>query len=234
MMTIKNTRSAPTLIDANKIIVGIGAIAILLPFVVSLLALHSAHSCHQQDLLPSISAYYHTSSRNIFVGMICALAFCFFSYKGYGDFDSNVANFAACCALGVAFVPTAITAGESPCLMPDGNDTREHIHVTFAALLLLSLAFFSLKIFTHREANDEPIAPRKLFLYRFYGYTIIVALALIALYIFVLSKSNAELAQYKPIFWLEAVCLTSFGCSWLLKSGLFDRKQPIGKHETVA
>lgn len=223
MFEIKNSSTTPQLIDANKIIMGIGFIAILFPLVVALPTLHPAHNCHENDILHSISAYYHTSSRNLFVGMISALAFCFFSYKGYGNMDSRLANFAACCALGVAFIPTTIYPGEADCLIPDGSDLREYIHVTCAALLLLSLAFFSIKIFTHREINDEPLAPRKLFLYRFYGYTIIASLICCVVYLVFLSKNYPSLAQYHPIFWLESICLASFGCSWLLKSELFDR-----------
>jgi len=224
MLEIKNITKTPQLIDADKIILGIGVIAILFPFAMVLPSLFYWHSCYDQDLLPSISAYYHTSSRNLFVGMICALGFCFLSYKGYSRFDSNAANIAAVCAIGVAFVPTSIAVGESPCLPVDGSTAREIIHVSFAAILFLTLSVFSIKIFTHREPDSTPISARKLFLYRFYGFTILGALTIIAIHIIFLSKQFPHLKTYKPIFWLETVCLVSFGCSWLLKSELFDRK----------
>jgi hypothetical protein len=224
MFEIKNTRPNPELIDAKKLIRGIGYIAIIFPFAVALPSLHPLHSCYESELLGSISAYYHTSSRNVFVGMICALAFCFFCYRGYSIIDSNVSNFAACCALGVAFIPTSISDGEASCLISTGSKLREQMHVTCAAFLFLSLAFFSIKIFTHREPNDTPIDKSKLILYRMFGYIILSALALIALYIFFLLPTYPELSQHKLIFWLEAVCLVSFGFSWLTKSGLFDRK----------
>jgi hypothetical protein len=224
MFQIKNTRKNPSLIDANKIITGIGVIAILLPAILYLHSLFPSHSCYNQGLLPSISAYYHTSSRDILVGMICALAFCFAAYNGYSKFDMRAAKFAAICALGVAFVPTSVVNGEHICLIPDGTNFREYVHLTFAACLIITMAIFSLFIFTHREEGKK-IAPRKQFFYRFYGFTIIGALLIILLYLLILKKMYPETGSWNLIFWMETVCLVSFGCSWLLKSGLFDRKE---------
>lgn len=222
MFTIKNTHEKPQLINADKIILGIGILAFTLPFIVWLLA-YPSPPCLENGMLHSISAYYHTNARDVLVGMICALSFCFMAYNGYSTVDKIASKIAAFSALGVALIPTSILKGEYDCIPSDGSCIREYIHLGCAVILLLTMAFFSIKIFTHREGGDT-IAPRKLFFYRFWGYSILVFLGLIALYILFLKEAFPILASCYPIFWLESACLFSFAFSWFLKSGMFDKK----------
>ena len=223
MFTFKNTSDKPQLIDPHKIILGIGLLAFTLPLIVWIVALPGA-SCIEHGLMQSISAYYHTESRDVLVGMICALSFCFMAYNGYSPVDIIASKIAAFSALGVALIPTSIFEGDYECIDPEGSLMREYIHLICAVILLLTMAFFSIKIFTHREGTDE-IDARKLFFYRFWGYTILVSLGLIALYVVYLKEAFPVTTTWYPIFWLEFVCLIAFGCSWFLKSGLFDRSR---------
>lgn len=221
MITIKNTTKNPQLIHADKIILGIGILAFTLPLIVWLMA-HPSPPCLKNGMLHSISAYYHTNARDVLVGMICAISFCFLAYNGYSKVDKIASKIAAFSALGVALIPTAIFKGEYDCIPSDGTCIREYIHLACAVILLLTMAFFSIKIFTHREVGGS-IAPQKKFFYLFWGYSILVSLGLIALYVIFLKEAFPITATWHPIFWLETVCFFSFGCSWLLKSGLFDR-----------
>lgn len=222
MFTIKNITDKPQLINADKIILGIGILAITMPLIVYLSA-YPAPKCLKNGMLHSISAYYHTDARDVLVGMICALSFCFMAYNGHSTVDKIASKIAAFSALGVALIPTAIFDGEYTCIPSNGSCLREYIHVFCAVLLLLTMAFFSIKIFTHREGGDT-IAPRKLFFYLFYGYSILASLGLIAIYMLFLKETFPVTASWHLIFWLETVSLVAFGCSWLLKSGLFDKK----------
>jgi hypothetical protein len=54
----------------------------------------------------SMSAYYYTPMRNIFVGALCALGVFLLAYDGYDEVDRWVTNVAGFCAIGVAFCPT--------------------------------------------------------------------------------------------------------------------------------
>ncbi len=220
MFTFKKNKKDPILINAEKIIIGIGVIAITLPLIVHLAA-YRLPDCVRGSTMHSISAYYHTEAENVLVGMICALAFSFLAYNGHSKTDMIFSKIAAISALGVAFVPTSIFDGEYPCIPSDGSCLREYIHITCAVILLLTMAIFSLFIFTHRDEGD-PIHPRKLFFYRFYGYSIIGSMVLIAAYFIFLKNHYPTLEEWKPIFWLETICLVAFGCSWLLKSRIFD------------
>lgn len=69
----------------------IGWIAILLPFVLSL-----GYIIISKEIIleKSISAYYHTGMRNIFVGTLCALAMYMFYDIGYNSLDDWAGNLA--------------------------------------------------------------------------------------------------------------------------------------------
>lgn len=112
----------------------------------------------------SISAYYHTESRDLLIGLVCTLGISFLAYKGHHEIDMLLSKLVAICALGVAFIPTSIFEGEykSACIIANGSKLRECILVRCAALLLIVMGIFSIFIFTHREENDV-IYPRKLF-----------------------------------------------------------------------
>lgn len=223
MFSLSNSTKEPGLINADKIIICIGLIAILLPFVIQIG--FDKTQCID-GTMNSISAYYHTESRDLLMGLVCTLGFSFLAYNGHHEIDMILSKIAALCALCVAFIPTSIFEGEyaMSCIMADGSKLREYIHVACAALLLIVMGIFSIFIFTHREERDE-IHPRKLFFYRFYGAVIFIALLLIALYFYFDLGSSFKHWNVKPIFLLETICLIAFGCSWLLKSGLFDSKK---------
>jgi len=57
---------------------------------------------------PSLSAYYYTGMKNVFVGTLCAIGVFLFSYRGYSKKDNIAANIAAFCAIGTALFPTAL------------------------------------------------------------------------------------------------------------------------------
>ena len=56
--------------------------------------------------LGSISAYYYTPARTIFVGSLCALGACLIAYKGHSPEEDVLLNFSGFMAFVVAMVPT--------------------------------------------------------------------------------------------------------------------------------
>ena len=54
----------------------------------------------------SISSYYHTAMRDVFVGSLCAIAVFLMSYHGYERKDDIAGDLACVFALGVALFPT--------------------------------------------------------------------------------------------------------------------------------
>ncbi|NBC16989.1 MAG: DUF998 domain-containing protein, partial [Bacteroidetes bacterium] len=161
----------------------------------------------------SISRYYHTGMGDVFVGTLCAIAVFLLSYKGYDARDDRAGDVACLCAVGTALFPTT----------PLGEVTQAQtivggFHFAFAALFFLTLAYFSLVLFTKTDPTRVP-TPRKLQrnrVYRVCGGLILLALVLIALYKNVPGAERA-LGGLQPVFWLEAVAVVAFGLSWLTK-----------------
>ena len=66
----------------------------------------------------SISTYYHTNMRNIFVGYNCAVALFLFAYRGH-DWRDNLAGYLGCIfVLGVAFIPCSVSTFVEPGIIP--------------------------------------------------------------------------------------------------------------------
>lgn len=63
----------------------------------------TGHSCW----LGSISAYYYTPARGVFVGALCALGANLIAYKGHSDEEDVLLDFSGLMAFVVALVPTA-------------------------------------------------------------------------------------------------------------------------------
>jgi hypothetical protein len=160
-------------------------------------------------MLGSISAYYYSGMRNYFVGIMCALAVFFFSYR-YAPRDNFLSTLTSLFALGVAFFLTA----------PRGTDITwtAWLHFACAVLFFLTLAYFAYFIFTLPPLPKEKLEPRKRLrnkVYRICGITIVVSLALSPILDRVLS--NAVRAQIHPLFWLESIAVWAFSFSWLVK-----------------
>jgi hypothetical protein len=160
----------------------------------------------------SISGYYYTDMRNVFVGSLCAIGIFLMSTRGYDRKDAIAGMLACVFAVGVALFPTT----------PDVCATSEdkligRVHLTFAALLFLTFAYFSLFLFT-QTASDKSPTPRKLqrnTVYRVCGYTILGSILLIV--VVMLPSVHSFVAPLTPVFWLESLAVVSFGVSWLVK-----------------
>ncbi len=196
----KYSRLTYSYLDLRKTV---GWIGILLPFTLmfGLLILFNG-----EDMPTSISHYYHTSMRNVFVGALCAVALFMFFYCGYNKLDDWAGNIAGFFAIGVAWVPTTEGVGET--------DLIGLIHYTCAAIFFLTLASFSLILFTKTKKEFKITSRKKKrnLVYRICGIIIIVCL------IAIVAHKKFEFHPYF-VFWAETVALIAFGVSWLTKGG---------------
>lgn len=189
----------------------IGILGIGLPFVVSL----GAMILFQTGIQSSISSYYHTPMRDVFVGTLFAIGFFLLSYRGYERTDDIAGDLAFVFAIGMALFPTAPDGAVSDAARIVGN-----VHVVFAALFFSTLIYFSLFLFTKTDEKKKP-TERKLMrneVYQACGYTMAISLLLIAVYYRLPAEWASLLVQYKPVFWLESLAILAFGASWFTKS----------------
>ncbi|MCH7962322.1 MAG: DUF998 domain-containing protein [Bacteroidetes bacterium] len=182
----------------------VGWIAILLPFT---LVLGVFLIFNGEIIRESISHYYYTDMRNVFVGAICAIALFLFFYSGYDKWDDWAGNVAGFFAIGLAWFP-ATEMGSSNLI--------GKIHFACAAIFFLTLAVFSLFLFTKKGSNPTPQKLRRNKIYVICGLIIIACLIAIVVYHnFIYDVNSASCF----VFWAETIALIAFGVSWLTKGG---------------
>jgi len=189
----------------------IGLLGMVLPFVVAL----GAWFLFQTGIQDSISDYYHTGMRDVFVGILFVIGFFLLSYKGFDRQDDVAGNLACVFAIGVALFPTTPNSVK----LASGIQPGGIAHLIFAALFFVTLAYFSLFLFTKTDPSKKP-TERKLQRNRVYktcGYIMFACIVLAAVFDLLPDNIQKPIAAYKPVFWLEAVAILAFGVSWFTK-----------------
>ena len=175
----------------------------------------------------SISGYYYTNMRDVFVGILCGVALFLISYRGYERIDNIVSTLSGIFAFGIILFPTSTYSG---CAVPVGifliDDTiSEYIHLTFGTLFFIALACNSLFLFTKRAPGIFTREKRKRnIIYRACG--IIMLLAILCISIYTLFLKDTILCKAYPVLICETIALFAFGISWLVKGNtLFKDKK---------
>ncbi len=171
----------------------------------------------------SISSYYHTGMRDVFVGTLCVIGFFLLSYRGHERRDDLAGDFACLFALGVAFFPTA---PDGP--VPETALTVDYFHLFFATAFFITLIYFSLRLFTKTNPATEPTRRklRRNQVYRACGVTMITCILLIMLFKIAPASLSGALEHIMPVYWLEAVAIAAFGLSWLTKGRVILNNRP--------
>jgi GNAT superfamily N-acetyltransferase len=191
-----------------------GWIGIALPFV---LVLGMLLLFREKPVLKTISLYYHTGMRDVFVGAICSIALFLFFYKGYDRLDNWAGNVAGFFAVGIALFPTAVKGPQ---------DWVGIVHFICAAAFFAILSGISMFLFTRTKPDPtkEKVARNKIYL--ICGLVMISSLVSILIYF---SFFNFEKSSSCFVFWAETVALIAFGVSWLTKGGTLypDKKNQV-------
>ena len=191
----------------------VGYLGFALPFVLAL----GAALVDRSGIHTSISAYYYSGMRNVFVGILCAIGVFLISYKGYTKAHDRWSTAAGVGSIGVALFPTTPAFGATTAQSIVGI-----VHLCFATMFFVSVAYISIKFFTQDSAG-KPMTPSKARNNRVYiacGWTIAGAIALIALLNVVPKPMTAWSGWLDPVFWLESVAVVAFGVSWMTKGGV--------------
>jgi hypothetical protein len=218
----------------------VGWIAILLPFVLSTGNLISSTVSPPQ----SLSGYYYTDMRNIFVGAFCALGVLLVAYSGYDYVDRWITNIAGLGAIGLAFCPTkpaVCVTGVVACPVPSVRNLSASqqvvgdIHLVFAFLAIIMMGLMALRFAkTGPTPSGQglvgqlryglgfgppvPGQPRAsavdTVIYRVSGTTIFSCVLLAILANLLPASVNAS---WRLLFIFEAVAVIAFGVSWFVK-----------------
>lgn len=174
-------------------------------------------------LQPSMSDFYHTFLRDLFVGILFAIGVFLISYKGYPKTlderasDNAIATLAGFAAFGVALFPN-----QGP--LPDpvtvsqvliGPHWTVYVHFVSAIVFFWLLAMFCFVKFSRGAGRARRV------IYHLCGYTILLALGLVIVFSVLRELGPAPhrtwIEDTKAIFWAEALGIWAFGLSWLTK-----------------
>ena len=186
----------------------VGIIGFTLPFVLAL----GKMLVEGPGIQSSISRYYYTDMRNVFVGSLCAIGVFLMSCKGYDRKDEIAGYLSGYLAIGVALFPTTPDTGASSQAKLIGT-----VHLMLAALLFLTFVYFSLALFTKTSPDKTPTRQkyRRNIVYRVCGYTILASIFFML--VVALPPVEKFTEWLTPVFWLESVAVVAFGVSWLTK-----------------
>ncbi|WP_369182201.1 hypothetical protein [Streptomyces sp. Y1] len=184
---------------------GVGLIGILLPLVLPVGNWLFAELRGQSTAgwwPDSMSGSYYTSTRNLFVGGLCALGVFLICYR-FDRRDDRWSSAAGLFALGVALCPT------SPDDPSAFQATIGVLHLVFAALLLSLLALFCLYSFR----NPRSVQPR--WVDRAYLAAGVVILALLVLAALAGLTGVGKGWPVRPLYLCEWFCTWAFGAAWI-------------------
>jgi hypothetical protein len=198
-----------------RIIVGI--LGITLPLILYLGGLIISGT----GLQDSISKYYYTDMRNVFVGILFVIGSFLMTYRGYDIIDNIVSTIGGISVILAALFPA--TPGSAATVTGT-------LHTIFSALFFLALIYFALVLFPKTSPVIPPTPQKQLrnTVYKTCGWIMIICLVLLVIFSFLPSNIKAALQPLHPEFWLEAIAVVAFGVCRLVKGGgiLKDKSSP--------
>ena len=207
------------LIRASTIQMSLGIAGFLLPIILVL-------GGYLAGVEPKIamSLYYHTRMRDLFVGLLCAIGFCLFAYKGYTllgfeHLENWLGGIACIAAIGTAIVPSLMHVN-SECAYCSAVFGMNHVVHLICAVVLFGTLFVFLILFTCTnmdKSSTEWKTSRKRIRNKWYrslagAMALALAIAIIAMNVDVMRRHYVVLIGQWAALW-------SFSIGWMIKSG---------------
>jgi hypothetical protein len=235
-MTQPNPPDSELVVSFLTLRKAIGIIGIAMPIVVRALA-YLYEGIPSND---SISAYYYTVSRDVFVGTLFAIGVFLFCYRDRSRQDNILTNVAGLCAVAIGLFPTdpkfhpvvterlkalpdqtCYKALFDPNCYTSAGEPGYHIYVVVPFFLIISY----LTLFRFTKPGPHGYTDRKKKRNRIYVACGIVMFA--SLGVIVLLKG---LSRDNPIYVPETVAIIAFGIAWLTKGHtIMGDRNPAGE-----
>lgn len=211
---------AELVISYYRVRQALGYLGLLLPFLLIIGGVLSLGGVE-----PSISDYYHTVLRDVFVGVLTAIGVFLIAYPGHQQAgsewlsDDRMTSLAGIAALGVAFFPNEnrfqLEVLQSPAQQLLGYKYAAIGHYSSAVMFLALLGLLCLRKFA-RSAK-----PGRRRIYRACGWTIwgMTLGVVIASWFKIKGPAvpQAVVNDYMLVLWFEAVAVWAFAIAWLTK-----------------
>jgi hypothetical protein len=213
-MAPRNPLDAELIVSYLTLRKAVGYIGLLMPILVRV----GARFFEQIPSNTSISAYYYTSMRDVFVGALAAIGVFLFCYRGQDTQDNVLTNIAGACAVAIGLLPTEpeyhpLILAKFPQLLTDACYRNHgpigfHIYVVGAFFLIISY----LTIFRFTKPSQPNVTQRKRSRNKVYvACGIVMVVCIVAIVIIKLIDFTSS------IFWPETVAIVGFGIAWLTK-----------------
>lgn len=204
---------------------GMGVLAFLFPFL-----LFGIGKLFGIGLQPSMSAYYFAGVdgplcvyfpiRGLLVGVLCAICFCLYLYRGFDRWENWLLDGAAIAGFLIAFIPDDLVQSQvASCeiLRPisEAEQGRPHYHDWASVAMFVFLGLVSAVCSTNTLSLLPPDKAhlKKVFLplYRGLGVAMIAAL-------FVAWYVKTQLTWEFRVFVMEVILIELFAAYWLVKT----------------
>ena len=170
----------------------------------------------------SISAYYYTGMRDVFVSTLVLGGALLSCYRSPAPSDNAVAIIGGLAAIGIGLFPMDPTYAPEilrkypdmvadKCYMTRGLLGYHFLFVGTFFALTFYLVYFRFSAFTPAQPTREKILRNKV--YKVCGAAMLVAFVAIGLL--------AVLRKGESIFWPETVAVSAFAIAWLVKGQMF-------------
>jgi hypothetical protein len=208
-MAAANQRFDVSYLDLRK---SIGLIGIAMPWVARVFAKFHGDA----PMLMSISAYYHTDARGIFVGALFAAGLFLLFYRGEPDNlqDRILAIPWGLSAAFIGLVPMNPCGDEelakmkdSPCVPPG----HEHLHAIPVVVFFAITIYMTLFRFPKTTEAITPAKRHRNKVYKICAYIMLACVAAIGYNAITDNQSGIG------IFFFEAIAIAAFSVSWLVK-----------------
>ena len=171
-------------------------------------------------LQDSISAYYYTNVRDVFVGILVWVGLFLLAYKGHERIDNIATSVSGIAGIGIAAFPCYVEgkSGAASGVFQIDPRLSDILHLSFAGLFFLLLALISIFLFTLTDPTKKPTKRKgdrnKVFVAS--GSIIIFCLlSFLVLRFLIIGPKNFDNSPWT--FALETLMLLAFGVSWLTK-----------------
>ncbi|HVK21477.1 MAG TPA: hypothetical protein VM677_08985 [Actinokineospora sp.] len=124
----------------------------------------------------SISAYYFTAARGVFVGSLCAIGVCLIIHRGSTDAENVLLDYSGFMALVVAFVPTTIDRTCAVSNAPSDDELAEAVQNNVLALFGIAIIAVILGVFV-KKVRQDPNGPLTAFAKWALGVTLLLLFA---------------------------------------------------------
>ncbi|MBN1695622.1 hypothetical protein JW879_09560 [candidate division WOR-3 bacterium] len=201
----------------------IGILGMLLPFI----CVFGGLLISGIPIRSSISSYYHTNMRDVFVGILIGVSLFLMTYKGYERIDNIVTAMSGLAALGVVIFPSrySLVSTEPLGVFQISPVISDKIHAVCSVIFFILLAINSIFLFTLTKNKNIPKTRNKKIRNCIYiSCGIIILLSLLILLIRSLIGVGVE--NDKTLLVFETIMLLAFGTSWLVKGKTLFKDKP--------